>query len=216
MHKILFFVVGFTLLSHVRVTDKTSNEGIISGLREIQTEINKVSASSPSMKALKKECVLFINDAILRVGKTNKVYPEAYINSLKPLISFSKTIDSSALTDQEEILRLLWIDLRIKFKEIPNTLGADLYTDLVSVKVITMKGTSQISNLRVRYSSLGYKIDYNRPEGSFQRLTSPVEEGMVPGYYKIWVTSDGNFTVLQQWSGEIDPQKNNVVQMDIQ
>jgi hypothetical protein len=190
-------------------------DSIVQKLTQIRKELGQVKSGSTAIKTSVGRCILTINDALLMLDEFKKSYPGYYVASMERLLTFSKAIRSRDSSEQQEMLAILDADLTLKFRSIPNAIGSDLFSDLVQVRVVTTKQGGEIKNLRVRYTSLGYKVDYSRPDGNFQQLTSPSIEGLVPGFYKIWVTVDGDYKVIQEWKGEIDPQKSNVIQMFI-
>jgi len=195
--------------------DSVSKEVIIEKLRDIRDNVNKVENKSKVVQAQRKECRTLINDALVRLDAFTGDYPEAYDKSIDRLVRFSRELPNAPESSHEEMLTHLSRDIRIKFQERPNQLGGKLYNGLIKVSITSLKNGTTIHYLRVRYAALGYKIDHTRPESNFQQLTSPAIENIVPGFYEIWVTQDGDFKVLQRWVGEISPEKNNEIVINI-
>jgi hypothetical protein len=215
MRILVAFLILMAICQPVEARQLVSKDSIVQKLTQIRKELTLIKSVPEATKPYVGQCILTINDALLRLDGVKKSYPWHYITSLERLLTFVRTIRYKDSSAQKEMLAVLDSDLSLKFKSIRNAIGSDLFSDLVQVRVITMQQGGEIKNLRVRYTSLGYKVDYERPDGNFQQLTSPSIEALVPGYYKIWVTVDGDYKMIQEWKGEIDPQKSNVIQMFI-
>lgn len=208
-------LIAFIMAQPLNGQERIQKDSIIKKLIELRKEIGLMRSTSPGIRSSTKECISMINNTLLRLSESNNSYPIHYLNSLERDLLFCKDIKSMDSSEQYKMISVLCSDIKLKFISVQNALGSTLFSDLVTVKVVTRKESGVIRNLRVRYASLGYKVNYSRPEGNFQQLTSPASEPMVPGLYKIWVTVDGDFKVLREWSGEIDPKKNNIIEFFI-
>jgi hypothetical protein len=134
---------------------------------------------------------------------------------LNNLLFRSRQINEFTKVDQDKELDLIYKDLNIKFKERDNTLGSEFFNDLLTVKVECSRNGNPVKGLRVRYAAMGYQFKPSKPLGMFGTLTSPATDKLVPGYYWIWVTNDGDLSVLRRWEGEISPEKDNHIQLNI-
>lgn len=215
MRQVLLIVL---ITSQFSVNAQQSNykDSIIGIIRTIRKEVSNIDSESKTVNALKSTCVLNLNDVLLRLKNFQGTYHYKYVDAVNGTLSFSKRIGMQDSSAQIKMLHALNTDIRIKFYEIPNHFTANLYSDLLKVKVKTLKNGIEIKNLRICYSSLGFEINYANPDNTFQQLSSPAVEDMVPGYYEIWVTEDGKKEVLQLWKGEISPLKKNEIQLNIQ
>lgn len=197
--------------------EKVDKEGLTSKLREIRSAVELLSSSDESVIKERNSLRLLINDIILRLDEFKDTFPQPYATSLTHLLFVSREISKSSNSiEQKNVLGLIFKDLQIKFKHRTNTLGGELFNDLLPVTVICKRKGAYVNNLRIRYAALGYAINTSNPDGSFQTLTSPASDKLVPGIYKLWATEDGKFTVLQSWSGELSPEKDNKIQLDLQ
>jgi hypothetical protein len=214
--KKLSFTLGALMLISSAYCQINWKDSVITKLREIREEVLAISSPSTEVKTLGRNCALLINHTLLLLNEHKGNYPSSYVDALHQLTAFTKEIRKEDSSIQKQMLPVLYADIKLKFMERGNQMNNALYTDLVDVQVVTVNGNLPIKNLRVRYSLLGYKVDYSRPQKSFQRLTSPCNELMVPGYYEIWVTRDGDYKVLKNWSGEIRPDKTNIIELAIE
>jgi hypothetical protein len=209
---LIFWLATVVLSAQAQNVPKDS---VITNLRKIRNGLMSAPTASVAVNSSIKSCTVYINDVLLKLSDFKGNYPMAYVQSLHRLADLARSVKDLDSTEQLKVVSLLFGDLQLKFKEAPNQLGGALYNDLLKVTVETFGPSGQVGGLRVRYSFLGYKINYNRPDGSFQKLTSPGIEPMAPGWYEIWVTKDGDYTVLRNWSGEIGPDKENTIQLSI-
>jgi hypothetical protein len=190
-------------------------EAVILRLKNIYETVQSVTSSNEEVINERNDLRMLINDIIIRVDQFKGEFPSQYVLSLDRLGSAARKLPDTTAAVQIEILRGISRDLSIKFKDRSNTLSSRLFNDLISVTVVSERRGTAVSHLRVRYAALGYSQDPNNPDGSFQTLTSPAKEQMVPGYYLIWLTEDGSFAMLRNWKGEISPDKTNTIQFDL-
>lgn len=211
---LLMLSVGLCECASARQT--VSKDSIINKLRQVRSNLSTLKIVSASIKDKTKDNLLLINDIIRQLREYKRDYPAPYNIALNSLVQVSKTLKDQDSTTQLNILTVLYRDIRLKFTPKANQLDDQLFAELTPVKVITLRQGKEIRYLRVRYCPLGFQVDFKQPANSFQRLSSPVTEDIVPGYYLIWVTEDGRYDILQSWKGEIHPLKPNVIELNIQ
>jgi len=213
-----YLVLGLSIFLPLHLFVEAGSIGkevVISRLKNIYETVRSVASRNEEVINERNELRLLINDIIIRVDQFGGEFPSQYVLSLDRIGSASRKLADTTAAAQIEILQGITRDLSIKFKDRSNTLSSRLFNDLLSVTVVCKRQGTAVPNLRVRYAALGYAQDPNNPDGSFQVLTSPAKEQMVPGYYLIWLTKDGSFTMLRSWKGEISPDKINTIQFDL-
>jgi hypothetical protein len=216
MRWIVLLTLSVVLCKCVSAGQDVSKDSIVNKLRQVRTHISTLKTSSAPVKNKVKDNLLLINDIIRQLRPFTRNYPAEYNIALNSLVQISQTLKDQDSTTQLNILTIMHRDISLKFTPKPNQLGDQLFAELTAVKVVTLRQGREVKHLRVRYCPLGFQVDFKQPGNSFQRLSSPVTEDMVPGYYLIWVTVDGNYDVLQSWKGEIHPLKSNVIEINIQ
>ena len=215
MRLTFFLIIGLFLQVTCQSQETIGREPVIAKLRDIRATVQAVANPDSNVIQKRNNLRLLISDVIIRVGAFEGEFPEAYASSLDKLIKASKLISALKSEEQIKLMGLIHNDLSIKFKNRSNTLGAELFGDLLRVTVSCSRKGVIVNNLRVHYAALGYQVNPSKPDGSFPILTSPANDKIVPGYYMIWVTEDGSFSVLRSWSGEISPERENAIQLDL-
>ena len=192
-----------------------SKDTIEHQLRQIRNYVAQLKPMNDSTKSAMEDCVISLNDAITNVATHGDEFPVSYSKALADIVAFSKEIATQNDDDRAEMIRLLNKDITLKFGPNSNGLSNKINTGLVAVKVITTTNGVPVHNLRVHYCALGYNVNFLVPEHSYSRLTSPGEEVIVPGYYKFWVTRDGDTVVLRSIKKEIIPPNEVIIQFEI-
>jgi len=208
---LLLLLIGY--VSHAQYyIDKLP---VIRTLRNIRNALVDIAISSPEISSAKAKSKDIINNAIINIDSRTDSFPAAYNQALERLLLFVKSIPRDDSVAAKNMLLLLLRDVQLKFGKKPQQLSSAAYSYLLDVTVVTLRNKSPAPDLRIRYAPLGYKIDYEHPEGSFQNLSTPVTQKMVPGYYVIWVTNDGEFRKLVGMTVEIDPEQKNQINFNI-
>ncbi|HTF29917.1 MAG TPA: hypothetical protein VK625_13785, partial [Flavitalea sp.] len=135
---------------------------------------------------------------------------------VRKLTSYSISILGRPRSGQVKHMQYLSKDIERKFKRTGDHINVGKLLKLVPVEVATVDTASKpVSNLNVHYTSIASKIDYNFPEYTFQNLTSPASEGMVPGLYMMWVTRGNDRRPLSEKMVDVDPAKSNKIRMPV-
>ena len=210
---LLFFSCVF--LNHLFAQNEVSKDDIITSLRLVRNNLGAFSSPTAAQREKIDTIRMQINFAILNIDKDPDKFPKVYLQSLDQLAEFVKS-NSQDATDKNKILDMVAKDLKLKFSKPPDQISSTAYTKLIKVSVMTQKGGKPVKNLRVHYNGLGYKINYSAPNYSFQNVTGPVQDQLVPGLYVLWATKDGDSGVLGQVITEIDPVKENKITIIVQ
>lgn len=215
MRTLLFLCVVLVFANPLYCQETVTGAQLIGKLKEIRGAVAAITSADSTVLNKRNKLRLLVNDIIIRLDQFENSFPDQYLASLQILLRTANNIRNMAPAQQRDIMDLLYEDLNLKFKDRANTLGAQVFNDLLPVTVVSKQKGVPVSSLRVRYSALGYDDNPAQPDGSFRILTSPATEKLVPGYYKIWVTHDNDFTVISSWTGEISPEQNNTVELTI-
>lgn len=201
-YPLLLFLMIYSLTGSAQQVDKGQ---VIDMLREIRTELSGVHPASEDLKNQVSGCKQLINEAIINVDSRDLTYSQPYVASLIAVKLLAAKLPNADDAIQSQIIDIIAKDLQLKFRQPPNSIVDQGYTQFVDVTVIT-RGQN---NLRVNYTALGYEVNYQKPEHQFQRLTSPTKEQMVPGIYEMWITANSGGPVLKHQLVEIDPNKSD-------
>lgn len=214
--RIYFLILFFSISYHVSFSQQNvKSEVLIEKLRTVRSAIELIDSKDEEVIQKRNNLRLLINDINIRLDVFDGTFPKQYLEALTDELKISKEISSKTKTEQISSLDFLYKDLSIKFKDRANTLKSQLYNDYIKVKVESSRNGITTKGLRVRYASKGYPFNPNKQQGMFGVLTSPAIENLIPGYYWIWITKDGDLTVLRKWDGELSPEKDNYIQFDI-
>jgi hypothetical protein len=208
-------IICLTFFSVCRAQENVGKDKLINRLRDIRTAVQSLNSPSTIVIRQRNDLRLLLSDIIIRLDGFKGQFPKDYLLSLDKSLMLTTKMNTLDTAAQVSELFSVYRDLNLKFKDRPNTLGAQLFNGLLSVSVICRRNGKEVHDLRVRYASLGYALRLDHPDGSFPSLTSPAKGKLVPGYYQVWVTQDGAFSVLRSWSGEISPESDNSIQFNL-
>lgn len=206
----LFLLLNYSCLN-LFAQDEVSKDDIITALKSVRTKVVAITSPTSSQNEKIQAIKSKINFAILNIDKDPDKFPKAYLQSLEQLSAFAEYASQDSV-DKNHILDVIAKDLELKFSKPPDKISSTSYIKLVKVSVMTRKGAEPVKNLRVHYNGLGYAIDYAAPSHSFQGVTGPLKDNLVPGYYVLWATKDSDLKMLGKITIEIDPtRENNII-----
>jgi len=204
--RILLFILIFTKLSPAYCQQP---DNVVSKLEFIRDELAELNCDC---EAEIDSSVVLINKGLANLSMHPVQISKKYKASIDGITALAKGIKNRPAQESKQMLRDLLKDLKAKFKDEKHYAENQSLFRLVEVKVLTKNATSEISNLAVHYSLLGYAVDYNHPSNTFLNLTSPAVADLVPGLYHMWVTKPNNTTVLSERKVEVDPaKKTNII-----
>lgn len=208
---LLFLISTVSLFAQKAV----AKDDVIKTLKSIRSKLVAIpvdtAAESEQITAIRTQ----LNYAILNIEKDADSFPASYLESLEKL---AVIVDLARVNTQEksQILEIVSKDIRSKFSRPPDKMNSDSYIKLVKVVVMTQKEGQPVNNLRIHYNGLGYNINYSLPNYTFQDVTGPVQEDLVPGYYVMWAKKDGDPKILGKIITEINPAKENKITITIE
>jgi hypothetical protein len=206
---LLFCLVWIPASPHVKAQDKKME------MRQELESLRNNIASLPYPKPAKNQLRNLINRALTCVHwtKADSISPH-YISSVKLLSQYASQIAAMRPDSQTQYLAVLSKDIHLKFDRSGDNAGPEGLLNLVTIQVETVNAKNEaISSLNIHCTALGYKVDYTKPGYTFQQLTSPVSEAIVPGYYLLWATKNGSAKPLSERIVEISPDKKNLIRL---
>jgi hypothetical protein len=215
MKAALLMVGSVFFFSTVLAQQNIETSSLVVKLRRIRSNVEDLESTDPVVTQKKNALRLSIGDMILRLDHANKSFPPSIGPAMDELVAESSKLARLSPDDQKKELDFLSGDLTVKFKDRTNTLGEEMYNDLVPVTVVWNKGEASPGKYRVRYAGQGYKFDPLNPGGNLGPITSPVKDSLLPGLYIVWLTKVSDFTVIETWKGEISPEKNNLIEFEV-
>lgn len=211
-----FLIFVFSFCCNVAFCQQTvKSEVLIEKLRAIRSAVELIDNKDEEVVFKRNKLRLLINDINIRLDIFDGTFPKPYLEALNEGLKISQEISLKAKPEQIRDVDFLYQDLSIKFKDRANTLKSQLYNDFIKVSVESSRNGVTAKGFRVRYASKGYPFDPKKQQGMFGALTSPASDMLIPGYYWIWITRDGDLNVLRKWDGEVSPEKDNQIQFDI-
>src|SRR5688572_21957438 len=214
MRIVFFLIIICGCWCRVFAQDSVRAEIVVQKLKELRSRISDIQSqeNTPLHSNLHNSRTI-INKAILRLDtKSDDQMPKEYVESLEYLKQMTTNVKVNDADAKMQFSHALIKDLQIKFPPSnEGQLNSMHAGKLATVKVITKRNGQEIKEYRVRCSPLGFDVDYTRPYLSFKRLTSPADENIVPGIYKIWITRDGDFKMLKEIETEISPDSDNTI-----
>lgn len=206
---LLFCLVWLPAALHVKAQDKKTE--MRQELRSLRNNIALLPYSNAERNQLRN----LVNRAVTCLDWTNadSISPH-YISSVKLLSQYASQIAGMKPDSQLQYLNILSKDIQLKFDRRGDNAAPAGLLNLVTIQVETVNAKSEaISSLNIHCTALGYKVDYAKPGYTFQQLTSPVSEAIVPGYYLLWATKSGSAKPLSERIVEISPDKKNVIRL---
>lgn len=209
--KLLLFL--FTLMPvtlYVNAQDKKA------AMRQDLKTLRSNLASLPYSDTEKNRLRNLVNRAISCLDWTESdSISSQYISSVTLLSEYAAKINAMGSDTQSHYLAILSKDIKLKFDRNGDhaTRPAGLL-NMVSIHVETVNDRNEaVPSLNIHCTALGYKLDYTKPGYTFQQLTSPVSEAIVPGYYLLWATKNGSTQPLSEKIVEISPEKKNIIKL---